>query len=149
MSEMPDCMHVMTGFTGSSRWNVMGGVRHTRLWFIFLQRRHPKKLVSNGVESRVSGSQGALEDLCHGRSDGIQSHGADFNGRTHLSLCLFCGPPPQKTKKSLFTSKRDGWSQPAVHLGKAKNKWMEALQPCSLALLKNEKKDKKKIFFSS
>lgn len=47
--------------------------------------------------------------------------------------------------KSLFTSKRDGWSQPAEHLGKAKNNWVEALRPCSRALPKKKKIDKKTI----
>lgn len=53
--------------------------------------------MSNRVESRVSGSQGALEDL-----DRVQSHDEDLNGRICLSLHLFFGPPPIKQKKYLF-----------------------------------------------
>lgn len=45
--------------------------------------------------------------------------------------------------KSLFTSKRDGWSQPAEHLSEAKNKWVEALRPCSRALPRKKKNRQK------
>lgn len=47
-----------------------------------------KTLCGTEVESRVTGSHGALEDSCRGRSGRVWSQDADLNGRTRLCLRL-------------------------------------------------------------